>query len=194
MTTCEAIGDLGDYANENDVFSEMNTNATILSLTHSASKPKTKSKFGKFLSGMSGTISHSKSSNDIHSHTISGNVSMSVNAASQQNILNMSTGVNKSTSSIIQTSSKKNKVSNTNSTNSMVVSAVRLLNTLTGGSSGTNQSVPLKMPKSFSSFNIKQSNHDSSLNNNPKTKTSLILNTNGNLGVTNNNSKLFIFN
>jgi hypothetical protein len=76
----------------------------------------------------------------------------------------------------------------------MVVSAVRLLNTLTGGGSGTNQSVPLKMPKSFSSFNIKQSNHDSSLNNNPKTKTSLILNTNGNLGVTNNNSKSFIFN
>jgi len=145
-------------------------------------------------------MSHSKSSNDIHSHKISGSVAMSVNAASQYNILNISesTAANKSTSSILQTSSKKSKISNSSSNNSMIVSAVRLLNSLTGvggggGGSTTNQSTTLKMPKSFSSFNIKQSNGDVSSNGVSKSKKNLIssMNTNGNLTVP-NNSKLFI--
>jgi hypothetical protein len=199
-STHEMISDSEAYTNENDTFSEAVTNTTNISLTLSAAKPKsTKNKFGKFLSGMSGTLSHSKSSNDIHNHKISGSVAMSVNAASQYNILNISesTTANKSTSSILQTSNKKNKLSNSSSNNSMIVSAVRLLNSLTGvggGGSTTSQSAALKMPKSFSSFNIKQPNGDVSSNVISKSKKNLIssMNTNGNLTVP-NNSKLFIF-
>ena len=201
-STHEIISDSEAYTNENDTFSEGVTNTTNISLTLSAAKPtkSSKNRFGRFLSGMSGTMSHSKSSNDIHSHKISGSVAMSVNAASQYNILNISesTAANKSTSSILQTSSKKNKISNSSSNNSMIVSAVRLLNSLTGvgggsGGSTTNQSTTLKMPKSFSSFNIKQSNGDMSSNGVSKSKKNLVssMNTNGNLTVP-NSSKLFI--
>ena len=88
-STHEMISDSEAYTNENDTFSEGVTNTTNISLTLSAAKPAKSNKFGRFLSGMSGTMSHSKSSNDIHSHKISGSVAMSVNAASQYNILNI---------------------------------------------------------------------------------------------------------
>ena len=124
------------------------TNATLSSQT--TTKPNQKSKFGKLMS----SISHSKSSNDINSNTISGNVSLPVNAASN-NFLNAS-NINKSSSTaFLEKPSKNNKHNNVNNANSMMVSAVRLLSSLTGGPSAN--STNFKMPKSFSSFSIKQS-------------------------------------
>jgi hypothetical protein len=152
---------------------ETNTSQTI---TH---KP---SKFTKFLSGMATgnmqhTMPHSKSSNDLNSTTqsISGSVSMSINAASS-NILNLNNNKTISSSTSIQSISKKNKLnngtpSNVNSNNNVVLTAAaRLLNSLTSSaSSNTGQANKnnFKIPKSFSSFNIKQSNNTFNTNNDP---------------------------